>query len=121
MLLMIGNFKFEVNETDFDEYKSKLTFGYVTHENFGSYNSYQATGKFEQEDSLKGTLICKSQTQLKAFEDMGKRMEAQTLASSNGEAYSVLIFSVEKTKSNFLKSGEFLRQSYSINLQRIGE
>lgn len=119
MLMMIGQFKFEINKTDFEELETTLTFDYAELEKIGAHSSFQAVGKYKQEDSIKGELICKSQSQLKAFADMAKQMKPQTLALPTGEAYTVLIFSIRKTKKNFLKTGEFLKQSYSISLKRV--
>lgn len=121
MLAIIGDFEFKVNKTSFDEFQSKTNFNFVTHENLGTFDSYQDVGKYEQVDSLKGTLIAKSQKELNSFENMAKRKEIQTIAFANGNAYSVLIRSIEKTRKNFLQSGEFLEQAYSIELQVVGE
>ncbi len=121
MLAIIGDFEFKVNDTSFEEFQSKTTFNFATHENLGGFNTYQSIGKYEQTDTLKGKLIAKSQKQLNEFERMAKKKVKQTIAFSNGNAYSVLIFTIEKTKKNFLKSGEFLEQAYVIELQVVGE
>ncbi len=120
MLAIIGEFEFKVDSTSFDEFQSKTSFNFVTHENLGTFNEYQSVGRHEQTDSLKGSLIAKSQKQLNDFEHMAKKKLTQTIAFSNGVAYTVLIFSIDKTRKNFLRSGEFLEQAYSIELQVVG-
>lgn len=121
MLAIIGDFEFKVNATSFDNFQSKTTFNFATHENLGGFNTYQNVGKYEQADSLSGTLIAKSQKQLNEFESMAKEKLEQTIAFANGSAYLVLIMSISKTKKNFLQSGEFIEQAYSIELQVVGQ
>jgi phage protein U len=121
MLALIGDFKFDINGTNFEEYDSKLTFGFATHENIGDFNDYQSTGKWEQSDTISGTLICKSQKELDDFEDMAKKKLPVTLAKANGKAYTIIILSIEEKRNTFLKGGEFTRQDYTIQLQRVGE
>lgn len=120
MLAIIGNFDFKVDDTSFDEFESRVSFGWATFENLGGFNTYQSVGKYEEQLLLKGVLICKSQNQLTEFENMAKQKKQQTLAFSNGKAYQILIFGINKTKKNFLRTGEFLEQSYQIDLQVVG-
>ena len=121
MLAMIGDFEFKVDGTSFDEFKNKITYGFVEHENIGGFNTYQSIGKHEQADELKGVLFCKSQKQLKGFENLAAKKEVQIIAFSNGDAYNILIFTIEKTKSNFTRDGKYLKQDYLIQLKRVGE
>ncbi len=120
MLAIIGEFEFKVNDTSYEEFQSKITFNFATHENVGGFNTYQSIGKYEETNTLKGNLIAKSQKQLKEFESMAKLKQNQTIAFSSGSAYTILIFSIAKTKRNFLQSGEFLEQAYEIELQIVG-
>jgi phage protein U len=121
MLALIGDFKFDINGTNFEEFNRKLTFGFATHENIGGFNSYQPMGKWEESSSISGTLIAKSQKQLDDFEDMAKKKLPVTLALASGKAYTVLIFDIEEKRNTFLKGGEFVKQDYTIQLQRVGE
>ena len=75
--------------------------------------------KYEEQITLKGTLICKSQKQLDAFEKIGARKQAVTLAFSNGKACDMLIFGISKKRNNFLNTGEFLKQDYDIALKVV--
>ena len=120
MLAMIDDFEFDVKNTNYDEFSSSLSFSYASHENLGGFNTYQNTGMYEEQITLKGTLICKSQRQLDDFEKIGKNKRAITLAFSNGKAFDILILNLNKKRDNFLNTGEFLKQDYDINLQIIG-
>lgn len=73
MLAIIGNFDFKVDDTSFDEFESRVSFGWATFENLGGFNTYQSVGKYEEQLLLKGVLICKSQNQLTEFENMAKQ------------------------------------------------
>ena len=120
MLAIIDDFEFDVKKTNYDEFSSSLSFSYATHENLGGFNTYQNTGKYEEQVTLKGTLICKSQRQLDDFEKVGKSKREVTLAFSNGKAFDVLILGLNKKRGSFLNTGEFLKQDYDINLQVVG-
>lgn len=120
MLAMIDDYEFDITKTNYDEFSSSMSFSFATHENIGGFNTYQNTGMYEEEITLKGTLICKSQRQLDDFEKIGKNKKAVTLAFSNGKAFDILILNLNKKRSNFLDTGEFLKQEYDISLQIVG-
>ena len=120
MLAIIDDFEFDVKNTNYDEFSSSLSFSYASHENLGGFNTYQNTGMYEEQITLKGTLICKSQRQLDDFEKVGKSKREVTLAFSNGKAFDVLILGLNKKRGSFLNTGEFLKQDYDISLQVVG-
>ena len=68
MLAMIDDFEFDVHKTSLDDIESKIDYSFATHQNLAGFDTYQNTGKYEEQITLKGTLICKSQKQLDAFE-----------------------------------------------------
>jgi phage protein U len=120
MLCLIGDFQFTVDGTSYDSFTSNITYPFATNERIGDYDSYQSVGKEEQKDSIAGVLIAKSMRALDDFEKMAAKKEAVTIAFSTGAAYSVLIFSISKTKNLFLKDGAYVKQSYSIELVKVG-
>lgn len=120
MLAMIDDFEFDVSDTGYDEFENRLIFFFATHQNLAGFDTYQNVGRHEEQIVLKGTLICKSQRQLNDFEKIAKRKRVLTLSFSSGKAYEILIFSINKKRTNFLKTGEFLRQDYDIDLQVVG-
>lgn len=120
MLAMIDDFEFDVKDTNYDEFESRLTFFFATHQNLGGFDTYQNVGQYEEQILLKGTLICKSQRQLDEFEKIGKSKRVVTLAFASGKAYDILIFTLNKKRDNFLNTGEFLKQEYTVDLQVVG-
>jgi len=121
MLCLIGDFEFDISKTSFDTFSSSTDYPFVTFAKIGDYDSYQSVGKEQQKDTISGILIVKSMRALDDFEKLAAKKEPLTIAFSTGSAYTILIFSIKKTKNLFLKDGSFLKQSYSINLVKVGE
>ena len=121
MLAKIGDFLFELNGTNVDKIKRSLSFGFATNQRLGNHNSFQAVGMWEESVEFNGTLVVKSQNQLRDFETMGKLKKEATLALGTGEVMKVVILDISRELDSFLKSGEFLKQTYKIGLQRVSE
>lgn len=121
MLTQIGDFVFEINGTNFEKFKEKTSYKFSSQKRLGNFDSWQSVGKYEGKIDIAGTLIAKSQSQLRGFEIMAKKKEPQTMAFSNGTAKTVLILELETDKSSFLNDGAFLRQTYKINLVVVGD
>lgn len=120
MLGLIGDYKFEINDTSFESLKSTLNFRFSANQRLGNFDSFQSSGKHEETIEIKGTLIVKSQSQLKKFEIMAKAKQPVTFVTDD-MIKTILIFSLEKEKNTFLKDGKFLKQTYTIILQVVGE
>jgi len=119
VLALIGDFKFEINDTNIDKIKSTLNFNFQTHHRIGNFDGYQATGMYEEGLELDGVLIAKSQKQLLAFETMAKLKLPVTFVTDD-IIQTVLIFRLEREKSNFLKDGAFIKQTYKMILKVVG-
>ena len=120
MLGMIGDYKFEINDTNFEKIKKSLNIRFSSHQRLGNFDSYQKSGKHEENIELKGTLIVKSQKQLKQFEAMAKLGLPVTFVTDSS-IKAILIFSIETEQENFLKDGKFLKQDYTVILQVVGD
>lgn len=118
---MIGDFKFDIKDTNFEKLKHSIDFPFAENKRVGNFDSFQDVGKYEEKIEIEGTLIAKSQTQIRAFEMLGRSKAEQTMVFGDGTAKTVLIFSLEADKSNFLKEGLFLMQGYKISLQVVGD
>lgn len=121
MLAQIGDYLFEINKTNFDKLKRSLNFNFTSTQRLGNFSSWQSVGKYEETINIDGTLIAKSQEQLKAFELMARDKKPLTMAFTNGTCLTVLILSLELDQSSFLKDGAFLRQIYKISLGVVGD
>lgn len=119
MLALIGDFKFNINDTNFEKLKRSIEFKYAKHERVGNFDSYQDIGKYEEKIELEGTLIVKSQKQLNDFEMLGRSKKPQTLVLGDGTARTIIIMNLEEDKSSFLNDGTFLQQTYKTTLQVV--
>lgn len=121
MLAQIGDYLFEINQTNFDKLKRSINFNFTSTQRLGNFSSWQSVGKYEETINIDGTLIAKSQEQLKAFELMARDKKPLTMAFTNGTCLTVLILNLELDQSAFLKDGAFLRQTYKISLGVVGD
>ena len=121
MLAMIDFFYFDIDDTDYETLKSSTDFKYARHERLGNFDSFQAVGKYEESITIEGVLIVKKQQQLKEFELLGKMKTQHILTLPDGTCKSIVILNIETAKSNYLKSGEFLRQDYTLSLAVVGD
>jgi len=120
MQAKIGDFLFDLNDTNLDKIKRSLSFGYATNQRLGNFNSYQAIGAYEESVEFNGTLIAKSINQLKDFETMAKEKQEATLALGTGQVMTIIILNLDLERDSFLRDGAFLKQTYKISLQRVG-
>jgi len=121
LLAQIGDYLFEINQTNFDKLKRSINFNFTSTQRLGNFSSWQSVGKYEETINIDGTLIAKSQEQLKAFELMARDKKPLTMAFTNGTCLTVLILNLELDQSAFLKDGAFLRQTYKISLGVVGD
>lgn len=121
MLAQIGDYLFEVNDTSFNKLKRKVSFGFTAQKRLGNFDGWQGVGKYEETIDIDGTLIAKSQTQLKDFELMAREKQPVTMAFTNGTCLTVIILDLEAEQNTFLKDGAFLRQTYKIGLAVVGD
>lgn len=121
MLAQIGDYLFEINDTNFNKLSRKVNFGFTAQKRLGNFDGWQGVGKYEETINIDGTLIAKSQTQLKDFELMAREKLPATMAFTNGTCLTVIILDFENERNTFLKDGSFLRQTYKISLGVVGD
>ncbi len=120
MLALVDFFKFDIDGTDLESLSNYLSFPYARHSRLGNFDTFQDVGKYEEDYTLRGTLYCKSQQELKDFEFLGKMKTKHILTLPDGVCKTILIMGMRTDKSTFLKTGEFLRQDYDISLSVVG-
>ena len=91
MLAQIGDFLFEIDKTSFSKLSRKVSFGFTSQKRLGNFDNWQDVGKYEETIDIDGTLIAKSQTQLKDFVTMARLKQPQTMAFTNGTCLTILI------------------------------
>ena len=121
MLAQIDEFTFDINDTAFDELKRTINFTFNHSQRLGNFDNWQSTGMYEETIELKGTLIAKSQKQLRDFELMARAKQPRILAFGDGTCKTILILTLELSRSSFLKDGAFLKQEFKIDLAVVGD
>ncbi len=116
MLGMIGDFKFNLNDTNFDKIKKSLNINFSTHQRLGNHDNHQKSGRYEENIELNGTLRVKSQKQLKKLETIAKLGLPVTFVTDSS-IKTILILNVETEQEVFLKDGKFLKQDYTIKFK----
>ena len=119
MLAEIGNFKFEINETAYEKLSRSINYKFNSTQRLGNFDNWQSVGKYEETINLEGTLILKSQEQLKDFETMAKEKQVQRFGTAK-ISKQVIILNLELDRSNFLNDGQFLKQSFKISMAVVG-
>ena len=121
MLCSLADFLFESSGVNLENIKQSRTYKFERLETINHFDGFQANGKYEQDITLGGVLIQKSQSTLEKLERIAENKQVVTLAFENGKAFNVLIQSINTDKSLFLKHGEFLKQDFELSLAVIYE
>lgn len=117
MLGMIGNFRFEMTETEFDSISHEIVFDYSDTKRIGNHPKSQAVGKSDESFSFSGTLLLQK---VDSFDDLIALADLKEPVSLTFINTSVLVTIriIKKDMSIFLKTGEFIKQGFNIELKR---
>jgi phage protein U len=118
VVVLIGDFEFNVNDTSLDNIKTNLNFRFNAQQRLGNFDNYQSSGLYDKSFEIKGKLLAKSQSQLSNFEAMAKAKLPVTFVTLD-TVTTILILSLEIDKTNFLKDGAFLEQGYKIDMVEV--
>lgn len=117
MLAMIDTFRFEMTKKEFDSISHEFVFGYADSKRIGNNPKSQAVGKSEESFSFSGTLILQRVDSFDELVQIAERKEPVNLSSVEGSIL-VTIRSIKKDMTNFLKTGEYIKQGFNIELKR---
>lgn len=118
MLSKIGDFKFEINQTEFDAISHEISWDWAETKRIGNHPKLQAVGKSKESFTFSGTLILKSVRSFDELVKIGDKQEPVVLSFVNSSSTLVVIESIKRDMSIFLKSGEFIKQGFSIRIKR---
>ncbi len=117
MLGLLDDFKFEMTKKEFDSISHEIVFGYADSKRIGNNPKSQAVGKSDESFSFSGTLLMQK---IDSFDDLvqiAERKEPVNLSFVDGSIL-VTIRSIKKDMTNFLKTGEYIKQGFNIELKR---
>ncbi len=118
MLGMIDSFKFEMNQVEFDSISHEIKYEYSESKRIGNHVKLQAVGKSDESFTFSGTLILKKNSSFNELEKIADKQTPVVLSLSNVSSINVVIINIKKDMSIFLKTGEFIKQGFSIQLKR---
>jgi len=118
MLGMIDDFKFEMNETEFDKISHEISFDWAESKRIGNHAKLQAIGKSNESFTFSGVLLLKSVNSFDDLIEIGSRQKPVVLSFVNASSIKVVILKIKRDMSLFLKTGEFVKQGFNIELKR---
>lgn len=121
MLAKIDQFTFELNKKDIAKIRHRFDFGWEHIARIGDHDYTQSSGAWKERISFDGKLIMKSVSSMNDLEALAKQKQPLRLTLGTGESFMIVISSLERTKSEFIKSGEYRVQKYKISLERFFE
>lgn len=116
MLCLLADFLFESQGVNLQAIKQTTSYGFEKMPTLNYYDDWQATGKYEQQITLTGSLIKKSNSTLEKLERIANKKKSVTLAFENGRALQVVILNINTDKSYFLANGAHIKQGFEVSL-----
>lgn len=116
MLAQIDEYVFETN-SNISSLVHKLSFPFAKHNRIGNNPLYQKSSSFEEEVTFSGYFVLEKNTSLDKLEEVAKKMQPIFFITKSSN-FKVIISDLEIDKSLFLKSGDFIKQGFSITLKR---
>lgn len=118
MLGMIDDFKFEMNKTEFDAISHEISYEWAESKRIGNHLKLQAVGKANESFSFSGILLLRSVNSFDALLSIASKQKPVVLSFINASSIKVVIVKIKRDMSLFLKSGEFVKQGFSVELKR---
>ena len=118
ILGMLGNFEFKMNKAEFNQVSKQIDFGWVSSDRIANYSKHQVATKPKTSFSISGNLIMKSIYTFDKLEKLGELQEPVLLSLTNAQPVLVVIKSLKKDMSRFIKTGEYMEQGFSVELER---
>ncbi|WP_419673811.1 phage tail protein [Aliarcobacter butzleri] len=118
ILGMLGDFDFKMNKSEFSQLSKQIDFGWTSSDRIANYSYHQAATKPKTSFTLSGTLIMKSIFTFDKLEKIGELQEPVILSLTNTQPVLVVIKSLKKDMSRFIKTGEYIEQGFNVELER---
>lgn len=117
MMGKLDTFKFEMTKKEFDSISHEISWEWAESNRIGNHVKLQAVGKSKEKFTFSGTLILQK---IDSFDELiliANKQEPVTLSFINGTIL-VVINSIKRDMNTFLKTGEFIKQGFTISLSR---
>ncbi|MCT7650926.1 phage tail protein [Aliarcobacter butzleri] len=118
ILGMLGDFEFKMNKAEFNQVSKQIDFGWVSSDRIANYSKHQVATKPKTSLSISGNLIMKSIYTFDKLEKLGELQEPVLLNFIDTYPVLVVIKSLKKDMSRFIKTGEYMEQGFNIEIER---
>lgn len=121
MIAMIDDFEFEITKMQFDSISHEISWNYAQSKRIGNSVKTQAVGKSDESFSFSGVLILQKLDSFEKLITIADKQKPVSLSFTNekqNESILVTIQSIKRDMSIFLKTGEYVKQGFSITLKR---
>jgi len=120
MLAMIGNYKFEMNGTSYQNLKESYTFGWSKKERLYNHPIYMKKSKSSHAVDISGTLILKKVYALDALIFIAEQKTPVTFVTiDHARVFKVVILSITIDKDIFLETGAEIRKKFSMKIEEF--
>lgn len=119
MLCSLDDFTFETHQTDLTSINESTSYHFERTKTIASFDDVQSVGRFNKTYELSGILLKKSNSTLDLLEQIAERKKAISLAFDSGNAFKVIIKSINKNKSLFLNNGVALKCDFSVSIEVV--
>lgn len=118
-LAKLGDFKFEIDGLGYETLKRKLSFSFQKNDLLSDFPNHQAMGRWDESIDLDGSIILKKRDQVNQLLEMAKKKRPQLFVTGYGEIFGkFLIKDIDLKQSYFIQNGLYLRQDFSISMER---
>ena len=119
MLCDLGGFVFDIVDKPIEAINKEIKFNYAKIDRIANNPLYQAVKGEEESFTILAKLIKKSNATLKKLEDIARKKEPVRFTLGSGESFNVIIEEIKENRTNFVKGGYFIKDSYNIKLRRV--
>lgn len=126
MLLSLGNFKFAVDSTAYNELDRSADYPWSKVERLGGTPQFQAIGKEHRTVSIKGTVFPTysnvGKNQIETLREMAAEMKPLHMVAGDGTILGKwVILGIEESKSAHFEDGVPRKQEFSMSLERFSD
>lgn len=112
---------FMINIKDMESFQKTISLPFVNQKRVANNPLHQNVEKFSETFNFQATFYYKNSFYSKPIEQRLKRKEPVWLVFANGEAYKVVVTSIEVVKSYFNRNGNEIKQDIKFTIEAFYE
>lgn len=117
---MIGNYKFEMDKTSYQQLNERFVFGWSKKERLYNHPIYMKKNKSSHPVDISGTLILKKVYALDALVALGEEKKPVTFVTlDHARVFKVVILSISIDKDIFFETGAEVRKKFSMKMEEF--